>query len=240
MTRTAPVVAIDGPAGAGKSTITKRVAQALGYVVLDTGALYRSVALAARRAGVDWTDANSVALVAHALAKRNAIEFRSADSSDGDARQSVLLDGEDVSLAIRTQEMSEGASRVSSIALVRDALLDLQRGVGHEGGVVVEGRDIGSVVFPDAEAKFYLTASDEVRAQRRLDELLGRGEKTDFETVLREVRERDDRDKNRPIAPLIQSPDAELVDSSHLSIDEVVDLMVARVREIAASLLPRD
>lgn len=235
MSRSLPLVAIDGPAGAGKSTITKGVAKQLDYVILDTGALYRTVALAARRNGVDWGDANAVALVAHALASRNAIEFH----SDAPGQQSVRLDGEDVSLAIRTQEMSEGASRVSSIPLVRDALLDLQRRVGQEGGVVVEGRDIGSVVFPDAEAKFYLTASDAVRAQRRLDELLGRGEKTDFETVLREVRERDDRDRNRAIAPLIQAADAELVDSSNLSIDEVISFIANRVRQIAEKLAAR-
>jgi cytidylate kinase len=235
MSRTEPVVAIDGPAGAGKSTITKRVAKTLGYLVLDTGALYRTVALAARRASVDWSDANAVALVAYGLAKRDAIAFR----NEGGEAQSVWLDGEDITLAIRTQEMSEGASRVSSIPLVRDALLDLQRRVGQEGGVVVEGRDIGSVVFPDAEAKFYLTASDEVRAQRRLDELLTRGERTDLETVLREVRERDERDRSRPIAPLIQAKDAELVDSSFMGIDEVVQVMVKRVREIASNLTSR-
>jgi cytidylate kinase len=232
VSRSLPLVAIDGPAGAGKSTITKGVAKQLGYVILDTGALYRTVAYAARRQGVRWSDENSVALVAHALANRNAIEFR----SEIPGQQTVHLDGEDVSLAIRTQEMSEGASRVSSIPLVREALLDLQRRVGSDGGVVVEGRDIGSVVFPDAEAKFYLTASDEVRAQRRLDELLGRGEQTTFETVLREVRERDDRDRNRAIAPLIQAPDAELVDSSHLGIEQVVTLMANRVRQIAERL----
>lgn len=235
MSRTLPLVAIDGPAGAGKSTITKGVAKELGYVILDTGALYRTVALAARRQGAEWSDANAVALVAYALASRNAIEFH----SEAPGQQSVLFDGEDVSLAIRTQEMSEGASRVSSIPLVRDALLDLQRRVGRDGGVVVEGRDIGSVVFPDAEAKFYLTASDEVRAQRRLDELLGRGEQTTFETVLREVRERDDRDRNRAIAPLLQAADAELVDSSHMTIDEVIDFMATRVRQIAENLAER-
>lgn len=232
MSREAPIVAIDGPAGAGKSTITKRVAASLGYFVLDTGALYRCVAYAARRAHIDWTDENGVSLVAYGLAKRDSIAFR----SDERGAQSVWLDGEDVGQSIRTQEMSEGASRVSAIPLVRDALLDLQRRVGQEGGVVVEGRDIGSVVFPDAEAKFYLTASDEVRAQRRLDELVARGEITDFATVIREVRERDERDRNRPIAPLVQPQDAELVDSSNMTIDEVVESMVARVRRIAQAM----
>lgn len=228
MTRPLPVVAIDGPAGAGKSTVTRRVAAALNYLVLDTGAIYRSVALAAKRAGRDFGDESRVAAIAADLAARNAIEFRPTDGGG----QTVWLDGSDVSLAIRSQEMGDGASRVSAIAGVRAALLELQRQVGRTGGVVVEGRDIGSVVFPDAEAKFFLTASAEVRAQRRLDELLARGENTDFATVVREVRERDERDRNRAIAPLLQAPDARLVDSSNLSIDEVVACIVGQVREI--------
>lgn len=228
MSRERPIVAIDGPAGAGKSTVTRNVAAALGYLVLDTGAIYRSVALAARNAQVDWADARAVAAIASELACRNAIEFRALSTSG----QSVLLDGLDVSAAIRTQEIAEGASRVSSIPEVRAALLELQRAVGRAGGVVVEGRDIGSVVFPDAEAKFFLTASVEVRAQRRLDELLARGERADFERVANEVRDRDERDRNRAIAPLIQAPDAHLVDSSHMTIDEVVQHIVAKVRSI--------
>lgn len=235
MSRPLPIVAIDGPAGAGKSTVTRNVAAALGYLVLDTGAIYRSVALAARNAEVDWADARAVSEIASELARRSAIEFRAQPGS----AQSVWLDGQDVSAAIRTQEIAEGASRVSSIPEVRAALLDLQRAVGRNGGVVVEGRDIGSVVFPDAEAKFYLTASVEVRAQRRLDELLARGERADFESVANEVRERDERDRNRTVAPLIQAPDAHLVDSSNQSIDAVVKHIVAVVRSIVGQGLSR-
>jgi cytidylate kinase len=231
MTRKQPVVAIDGPAGAGKSTVTQRVAADLEYFVLDTGALYRCVALAALRARIDWNDADGVARIAAEMAARGAIEFRTSQTdSPKAAHQTVWLDQSDVTLAIRTPELSTGASRVSAIAGVRTALLDLQRNVGREGGVVVEGRDIGSVVFPDAEAKFFLTASVEIRARRRLDELLARGERTDFESVASDVRDRDERDRKRAIAPLIQAPDAQLVDSSTLSIDEVVAVIVQRVK----------
>lgn len=232
MSRPRPVVAIDGPAGAGKSTVTRRVAEELGYLVLDTGAIYRSVALAAQSAGVAFDDEEGVAAVAAALAARSGIEFR----VDTERRPTVWLDGHDVSLAIRSQAMGDGASRVSAVSGVRSALLELQRQVGRIGGVVVEGRDIGSVVFPDAEAKFFLTASVEVRAQRRLGELLARGDTTDLETVAREVRERDDRDRNRPIAPLIQAADARLVDSSDLTIDQVVESIVQQVHDIARGL----
>ncbi|HEY5958309.1 MAG TPA: (d)CMP kinase [Polyangiaceae bacterium] len=237
MNRKLPVVAIDGPAGAGKSTVTQRVAASLGYVVLDTGALYRSVALAALRRGIDWSDGPRVAAVASELAARRAIEFRSLDAEEPkNAQQTVWLDHENVTVVIRSPEVSTGASRVSAVPEVRAALLELQRNVGREGGVVVEGRDIGSVVFPDAEAKFFLTASVEIRARRRLDELLARGERTDFESVARDVRERDDRDRTRAVAPLTQAPDAQLVDSSALSIDEVVQIIVQRVKLVELSL----
>lgn len=229
--RTRPVVAIDGPAGAGKSTITQRVATSLGYMILDTGAIYRSVALAARRASVDWGDAAGLGGLAEAMARRAAVQFRHTSGGS-----EVWLDGEDVSLAIRSQAMSQGASQVSSVPKVRVALLQMQRSVGENGGVVVEGRDIGSVVFPDAEAKFYLTASAQVRARRRTDELLARGEPADYEQVLREVVERDERDQNRAIAPLRQAPDAVVVDSSSMSIDEVVTTMVGAVRRVESSL----
>jgi len=235
MTRPLPVVAIDGPAGAGKSTVTRQVAAELNFLVLDTGAIYRSVALAAKLAGVPYDDEREVSALAAGLAEREAIRFRAGEG----ATQTVWLDNGDVSLAIRTQEMGDGASRVSAIAGVRAALLDLQRQVGRAGGVVVEGRDIGSVVFPDAEAKFFLTASVEVRARRRLDELLARGIATDFDSVAREVRERDERDCNRAVAPLIQPADARLVDSSGLTLDEVVTSIVAQVRELMQGMAHR-
>jgi len=225
--RTKPVVAIDGPAGAGKSTVTRRVAEELGYFVLDTGALYRSVALAARRAQLSSEDGSRLGALALELAEKSRLVLgRGAGTSQ------VWLDGEDVSLAIRTQEIGDGASRISSLPEVRAGLLALQRRVGEQGGVVVEGRDIGSVVFPDAEVKFFLTASTQVRAERRTEELRARGETADFEAVHREVVERDRRDMSRPIAPLVQAPDALVIDSSHLGIEEVVGQMVAIVRAL--------
>lgn len=227
--RARPVVAIDGPAGAGKSTVTRRVAEALGYTVVDTGALYRTVALACQRQGVPWYEERHVGHVAAELATGDALRMF---QEEGKTR--VLLHGEDVSAAIRTQEMGRGASLVSALPTVREALLELQRQLGRDGGVVLEGRDIGSVVFPDAEAKFFLTASAEVRAERRQAELQASGHAVSLEQVLQEVRERDRRDSERPIAPLVRAVDAELIDSSHLSIDEAVARIVARVLEIAA------
>jgi len=166
------------------------------------------------------------------LAERNAVVFV-PDSLQG---QRVQLSGEDVTLAIRSQQISDGASRVSALPGVRAALLELQRGIGRSGGVVVEGRDIGSVVFPDAEAKFYLDASAKERARRRHAELISRGQDVNYDTILREVRERDERDTNRAVAPLIQAPDAKYIDSSAMSIDEVVELIVGEVQAIAGRL----
>ncbi|MBN1607942.1 MAG: (d)CMP kinase [Polyangiaceae bacterium] len=218
-----PIVTLDGPAGAGKSTVSRAVAQRLGYVLLDTGALYRCVALAVEQTGAHAADESSVSAVAERLASDAAIEL---------AGSSVLLRGQDVSRAIRVQSVGELASRISALPAVRAALLDLQRSFGASGGIVAEGRDVGTVVFPDAEAKFYLTASTEVRARRRHQELSERGESTTLEAVWREVVERDERDSHRAIAPLRQPEDARLIDCSSLSVDEVVARIVARVREI--------
>lgn len=227
-----PVVAIDGPAGAGKSTVTKRVADALGYLLVDTGALYRAVALAAERAGISWDDAEAVAALARGLVRERAVELGSQTSSGF----AVKLRGEDVSQAIRTASVSQGASKVSAVPAVREALLDMQRQAGAKGGVVLEGRDIGTVVFPQAEAKFFLTASVDVRARRRFDELRARGDTPELAEVQREVAERDLRDSTRPIAPLKQAKDALVIDSSVLSIDQVVARIVQRVREVEAEL----
>ena len=234
MSRARPVVAIDGPAGAGKSTVTQRVAAALGYFVVDTGALYRTVALVAERAGVDFDDAERVGGLAEALVARDAVKL------EGDVRGSsrVVLDGEDVSGLIRTPSLSQGASKVSAQPRVRAALLDLQRGAGRSGGVVLEGRDIGTVVFPDAEAKVFLTASVDERARRRCEQLKTAGVDSELEAVKREVMERDQRDSTRPIAPLRKAPDALVVDSSVLSIDQVVARIVAHVQAVAAKLGP--
>jgi cytidylate kinase len=227
-----PVVAIDGPAGAGKSTVTRKVAERLGYIIVDTGALYRVVALAAERANVSFDDAARASALAEALVAENAVQLRRAENGT----QQVLLRGQDVSLSIRAQNIGQGASKVSAHPGVRAALLELQRSQGREGGVVLEGRDIGTVVFPDAEAKFFLTASSEVRAQRRRDELAARGTPPSLADVLSEVNERDRRDTTRPVAPLRQAEDARLVDSSTLGVEQVVELIVAAVKSVERQL----
>ncbi|HLU68078.1 MAG TPA: (d)CMP kinase [Kofleriaceae bacterium] len=216
------VVAIDGPAGAGKSTVSKRLTALLGYRLLDTGALYRSVALLARRRGVAWDDEPALA----ALAADLDISFR----LDGMTNR-VTLGGEDVTSAIRTPEVSEGSSLVSALPAVRAALLERQRALAGQGGVVAEGRDVGTVVLPDAEAKFFLTASDEVRARRRVEELRAAGIEASYEDTLEEIRRRDDRDSSRETAPLVCAPDAVVVDSSVLTVDQVVESMAKVVRE---------
>ena len=228
MNRRLPVVAIDGPAGAGKSTIARRVAGALGFLLVDTGALYRSVALAAQRAAVPWNDAGAVASVAARLAADQALVI----VADTEGTR-VLLDGVDVSLAIRSPDISLGASAVSAVPAVRAALLEMQRSQARGGGVVLEGRDIGTVVIPDAEAKFFVTASPEVRARRRFDELCERGARVSFEQTLAEVIERDHADSHRAVAPLRPADDAELVDTSSMSIDGVVAHLVERVRALS-------
>lgn len=226
--RSRPVVAIDGPAGAGKSTVARRVADALGFVLVDTGAMYRAVALAAARDGVALSDGAAVGRVADRLVAEGALAF---ERGQGGVR--VSLRGEDVSEAIRTPEMSQGASTVSAHPAVRAALLSLQRQAGAQGGVVLEGRDIGTVVFPDAEAKIFLTASDEVRAARRHAELVAKGQDVSLEDTLAEIRERDARDSGRDVAPLKQAGDAVRVDSSKLDIDDVVEAILEVVRGAA-------
>lgn len=221
------VVTIDGPAGAGKSTVAKRLAARLGYGLLDTGAIYRSVALCAARGQVEWTDGPALGDLARGL----QIQFQ----LQGDVNH-VLVDGQDVTTEIRSPEISQGASRVSSHPEVRAALLDLQRRLGEVGGVVVEGRDTGTVVFPKAAAKFFLTASPEIRATRRVAELRAAGKDVDFDTTVAEIRERDKLDSERAVAPMIAAPDAQLVDSSGLPLDEVVATLERRVRDVVASL----
>ena len=246
-------VAIDGPAGAGKSTVARRLADRLGYVLVDTGALYRTVALAAKRQGIPWDDEAAVGAMAWQLIEarqivleRVAVEVApvaegagGTDSSRGTRGGSgvrVLLAGDDVSDAIRAPDMSLGASRVSAFPAVRKALLDAQRQAGAEGGVVLEGRDIGTVVFPDAEVKFFLTASAEVRAQRRFEELSTRGTPVTYEATLEDVNRRDKADTDRPVAPLRQADDAIWIDSSGEAIDGIVDEMARVVEERAAAL----
>src|SRR3954471_384245 len=211
------IVAIDGPAGAGKSTAARLLAARLGYALLDTGAIYRSMALRARERGVSWDDGAGVA----ALADGIDIAFR----LDGTVNK-VTLNGQDVTAAIRTPEMSDGASRVSALPEVRAALLGLQRRIGAAGGVVVEGRDIGTVVFPDAEAKFFLTANTDERARRRVAELAAAGKTVDAAQTKAEIVARDTRDSTRAAAPLRKADDAIEIDSSAMSVDTVVARMV--------------
>ncbi|MDQ3032629.1 MAG: (d)CMP kinase [Myxococcota bacterium] len=219
-----PVVAIDGPAGAGKSTVSRGVAAQLGFALVDTGALYRAIALRAREEGISWQDGPALGALGAEL------ELSFVDSPGGSR---LLVDGRDRSGDIRTGEISQGASIVSQHAEVRAALLGLQRRLGAEGGVVLEGRDIGTVVFPDAEVKVFLTASDEERARRRQAELSGRGARAELDAVLAEIRERDHRDSSRPVAPLRVAPDAVRVDSTGLTLEQVVERIVEIVRGVA-------
>jgi cytidylate kinase len=216
------VVAIDGPAGAGKSTTARLLADRLGYDLLDTGAIYRVMALLAKRAGVSWEEGPGVAALAEGLDLRFHLE---------DHINHVLVAGADVTKEIRTPEMSDGASRVSALPEVRAALLGIQRRLGAEGGVVVEGRDIGTVVFPDAGAKFFLTANADERARRRVAELEAAGRPADLATTRAEMAARDQRDSTRSVAPLKKADDAVEVDSSGLTPDEVVE----RMRQIVAA-----
>ena len=219
------VVVIDGPAGAGKSTVARMVAEALKLPVLDTGAIYRSVALAADGAGVSWEDGEGLAALAGTLPLR----FE-ASAESGTGRQEVWLGEERVTDAIRTPHVSEGASRVSSLPPVRAALLELQRRLGAQG-CVGEGRDLGTVVFPEADWKFFLTASVAVRAGRRHAELTARGgEVPSLEEVLAAMEQRDARDSGRAVAPLARASDAIEVDSSALTVEAVVAQMLDAVR----------
>ena len=227
--RPRPIVALDGPAGAGKSTVARRLADALGYVLVDTGAMYRAVALAAKRAGVGWDDEEAVGALARDIVSRQGLSFE----HDAELGVRVGLDGEDVSDAIRAPDMAMGASTVSAHPAVRDALFDLQRQAGRGGGVVLEGRDVGTVVFPDAEVKFFLTALPEVRARRRFDELTARGAAVTFEETLSDVRRRDENDTTRAVAPLRRADDAALIDSSEMTVDETVARMAERVHALA-------
>jgi cytidylate kinase len=228
VTKRRPIVAIDGPAGAGKSTVARRLADALGFILVDTGAMYRVVALAAERAGVAWSDGPALGALASALVAESALAFE----REPERGVRVKLRGEDVSDAIRTPHVGMGASTVSAHKEVRAALLDLQRQAGRAGGVVLEGRDIGTVVFPDAEAKFFLTARPEVRAKRRHDELVAKGAATmTFAETLEDVRKRDAQDTERAVAPLKQAEGALLIDSSDISIDEAVARMASDVRQ---------
>jgi cytidylate kinase len=227
--RPRPVIAIDGPAGAGKSTVALRLAQSLGFLLVDTGALYRAVALAAREAGIDWNDEPALGELASSL----QLEFQDAGQGQ-DSSPHLLLNGQDRSEDIRTPEISLGASEVSKHPSVRRTLLSLQRRLGDKGGVVLEGRDIGTVVFPDAELKVFLTASPESRATRRVSDLAERGIMADFGQTLADIQLRDERDANRPVSPLRAASDAVTLDTTHLDVDSVVEQLAGLARSKGA------
>jgi CMP/dCMP kinase len=221
--RSKSVIAIDGPAGAGKSTIARMLADALGYMRVDTGAMYRAVALAALEAGLAPNDEARVSTLAEQLLETRALRFH----RDPDGLR-VTLRERDISMDIRTGRVSLAASTASQHPRVRAALLGLQRQAGEEGGVVLEGRDIATVVFPDAEHKFFLTARPEIRARRRHEELIARNSlpAPSLEQTLAEVIARDAQDEGRAIAPLRAASDAHLIDASDLSLTETVERML--------------
>jgi cytidylate kinase len=220
------VVAIDGPAGAGKSTVARQVAEALGYTLVDTGSLYRASALVSAQAGVAVDDRAGVEAAVRGAVARGALRLDAGDA--GVTR--VLVEGCDPGEALRSPAMSMGASAVAAFPGVREALLDAQRAFGRTGGVVLEGRDIGTVVFPTAELKVFLTASAEERARRRCDELRAKGLDADYAVTLAEVQQRDHQDASREIAPLREAPDAVRVDSSAMEPGAVVAAIVALAR----------
>jgi cytidylate kinase len=214
------VITIDGPVAAGKTTAAHRLANHLDITLLDTGAIYRTVAWLARQADRDWHREEAV----EPLARRLSIEFRLRDGINR-----VFVEDRDLTDAIRQPEISHGASVVSAHPRVRAALLELQRAYGACQDVIAEGRDTGTVVFPAAEFKFFLTAAPEVRAQRRCLELRARGVDAELAAVLEELQRRDQRDSNREVAPLLAAPEAVRIDSSSLSVDEVVDTILSHL-----------
>ncbi len=216
-------IAIDGPAGAGKSTVAKRLAAALSYTYIDTGAMYRAVAWKGLQAGVPLEDEEETVQ----LAENMAISF----VPDGPDGQRVLVDGRDVTADIRSAEVTRLSSPVSAIDGVRKVLVAQQQALGAGGGVVMEGRDIGTVVFPQAEIKVYLTASEEERARRRWSERAAKGDEVRIEDILRQQRERDLRDSSRSNSPLCAAADALTINSDGLSIEQVVDSILRLVRE---------
>ncbi len=216
-------IAIDGPSGAGKSTLAKRLAQELGFLYVDTGAIYRTVGLAARSRGADPDREAEVAAVLPQLA------ITMGYGEDG--LQHMLLDGQDVTAAIRENEISAWASKVAALPAVREFLLEMQRRTAREHDVIMDGRDIGTVVLPQADVKIFLTAAPEARAQRRFRELLERGQQADFDQVLREVVERDRRDTQRETAPLRQAEDAVLADTTGLDLEESFRLLLGLIRD---------
>jgi len=215
-------IAIDGPSGAGKSTVAKSLAKRLDYVYIDTGAMYRSVALRAKEKGISPEDKLALSQLASSL--------RITFVTDGEQTH-VLCDGKDVTEAIRTPEISRLASTISKQKELREVLVQMQREMGKEGGVILEGRDIGTVVFPDAEVKFYLDAVGEERVKRRYHEMIEKGIKVDFKETQEELMQRDHHDMHRDHSPLKKAEDAMFIDTTHWSVKEVVAKMVRIIKE---------
>ena len=216
------IVAIDGPAGAGKSTVAKRVAKELGYTYMDTGAMYRAFAWKVREEGLKLGDEKKL---------RKVLQDTHIELVEQDGRLGVLLNGVEVTDRIRTPELSQSASLVSTSGIVRERMVELQRAMGSRGGVVAEGRDIGTVVFPGAEVKIYLDASAEERARRRFEELPGQEKHVTLEETLKEIEERDRRDKERAVAPLRKAEDAVVIDSTGHSADQVVERIMQEIKK---------
>ena len=216
-------IAIDGPAGAGKSTIARRLAKELGYYYVDTGAIYRTVAYFLDLLGISPKDVDGV--------ERYLDELTVEIEYDEEGKQHMLMNGMDVTDDIRTQEISQKASLVSAHAIVRDMLLEMQREVARKHNVIMDGRDIGTVVLPKATVKIFLTASAEVRAKRRMDEMIAKGQKANYEQVLKDIQQRDYQDSHRAIAPLKQAKDAVLLDTSELDVEGVIAAMKKIVGE---------
>jgi len=223
MSERAPVVTIDGPSGAGKGTISQLLAERLGWKLLDSGAIYRVLALAAIHHNVELDNEDSLSLLAAHL----DVQFITGNGSHG---IKVVLEGEDVSTDIRSQECSNAASKVAAYPRVREALLRRQRAFNESPGLIADGRDMGTVVFPNTPAKIYLTASAEERAQRRYNQLQDKGFDVNIDRLLSEIIERDDRDTNRSVAPLVPAEDALVIDTSGIGIDEVLDIALTHIQ----------
>lgn len=215
-------IAIDGPSGAGKSSLAKQLAQELGYLYVDTGAMYRAIGLYAVRRGADPKNAEQV----EPLLPEIQLDIRLVEGT-----QHIYLNGEDVSTDIRAEEIGMAASGVSAIPAVRQFLLDTQRNLARANNVLMDGRDIGTVILPHAQVKIFLTASDTARAQRRYKELVEKGQNPDYEQVLADIRQRDYQDSHRAVAPLRQAEDAVLVDTSELNLEESLEALKEVIRE---------
>lgn len=216
-------IAIDGPSGAGKSTMAKRLAKELGFLYVDTGAMYRTISLSMYRKGIDSKDVDTI------TAQLPQVKLDMAYGEDG--TQLMILNGEDVSGLIRTPEISMYTSAVAAIPAVRAFLTEQQRNLGKTKNILMDGRDIGTVVLPEAQIKIYLTAAAEARAKRRWLELQEKGDKSTYEEVLADVIQRDENDMNRPVAPLKQAEDAVLVDTTHCGLEESYQLLLKTIQE---------